>query len=159
ARIPVLAGAPPRPPSGSVPFPPGRRVSALVHTPLGGGVPLTQLGESMVAPAPRTRVSIDGARASRPDVSAARASGCQPRPHHSPCDQRQPPPEEAGPPMSATPPIDHPAPPPVLVWPTRPPDRAFAPLPRPLTCLVGRESERAAIGALLRDPDVNLLTL
>jgi predicted ATPase/DNA-binding CsgD family transcriptional regulator len=43
--------------------------------------------------------------------------------------------------------------------PLRPPDRAFTPLPRPMTSLVGRETELAAIGALLRDPDVRLLTL
>jgi non-specific serine/threonine protein kinase len=61
--------------------------------------------------------------------------------------------------MSATPPFDQPTPLPVLVMPIRPPDRAFTPLPRPMTSLVGRETELAAIGALLRDPGVRLLTL
>src|SRR5262249_29366397 len=61
--------------------------------------------------------------------------------------------------MSSAPPSDWHEPPPVLVMPVRPPDRAFTPLPRPMTSLVDRETELAAIGALLRDPDVRLLTL
>jgi predicted ATPase/DNA-binding CsgD family transcriptional regulator len=61
--------------------------------------------------------------------------------------------------MSATPPSHQPTPPPFLALPTWPSDRVFAPLPRPLTSLVDRESELAAVGALLRDPGVRLLTL
>src|SRR5262245_50535633 len=61
--------------------------------------------------------------------------------------------------MSAAPPSDQPTSPPVLVLPTRPSDRAFAPLPRPLTRLVDREADLVAVGALLRDPAVRLLTL
>src|SRR5262249_31513300 len=61
--------------------------------------------------------------------------------------------------MSSAPPSDWHEPPPVLVMPVRPPDRAFTPLPRPMTSLVDRETELAAIGALLRDPAVRLLTL
>jgi hypothetical protein len=39
------------------------------------------------------------------------------------------------------------------------PDRGPAPLPAPLTPIVGREDEIAAVIALLRDPDVHLVTL
>ena len=61
--------------------------------------------------------------------------------------------------MSATPPSNWHEPPPVLVMPVRPADREFAPLPRPLTSLVARETELAAIAGLLRDPGVRLVTL
>jgi hypothetical protein len=39
------------------------------------------------------------------------------------------------------------------------PDRGPTPLPTPLTPIVGREDEIAAVIALLRDPDVHLVTL
>jgi predicted ATPase len=39
------------------------------------------------------------------------------------------------------------------------PDRGPAPLPTPLTPIVGREDEIAAVLAMLRDPDVHLVTL
>src|SRR5262249_41425560 len=68
------------------------------------------------------------------------------------------PPPGAGNAMPTAPP-DRYEPPQVPVAPVRPSDRAFAPLPRPLTCLVDRECERAAVAALLRDPGVRLLTL
>src|SRR5215217_2800051 len=60
--------------------------------------------------------------------------------------------------MSAEPPSDW-YEPPVPVMPTRPPNPTFAPLPRPLTSLVDRESELASVVGLLRDPDIRLLTL
>src|SRR5262249_8764825 len=63
------------------------------------------------------------------------------------------------PPAPPRPPPPPPAPPPVLALPARPPDRAFAPLPRPLTPLVGREAELATVAALLGDRGVRLLTL
>ena len=40
-----------------------------------------------------------------------------------------------------------------------PPQDGMTPLPAPLTPLIGREAEQAAIAALLRDPAVRLLTL
>src|SRR5215217_8101755 len=61
--------------------------------------------------------------------------------------------------MSAEPPSDWYEPPPVPVMPTRPPNPTFAPLPRPLTSLVDRESELVSVVGLLRDPDIRLLTL
>src|SRR5262245_6130723 len=61
--------------------------------------------------------------------------------------------------MSAASPPDRPAPPPSPPMPVRAPDRALAPLPRPLTSLVDRASQLAAVAGLLRDPDVRLLTL
>ena len=39
------------------------------------------------------------------------------------------------------------------------PDRRPAPLPAPLTPIIGREDEIAAVAGLLRDPDVRLVTL
>jgi predicted ATPase/DNA-binding CsgD family transcriptional regulator len=68
-------------------------------------------------------------------------------------------PEEPGSSMSSAPPSEWHEPPNVLVIPVRPPDRAFEPLPRPLTSLVARESELAAVVAQLRTQDVRLLTL
>src|SRR5262245_20943470 len=61
--------------------------------------------------------------------------------------------------MSASPPSNWHEPPPVLVMPVRSADRAFVPLPRPLTSLVARETEVAAVAGLLRDPQVRLVTL
>src|SRR5215216_657678 len=61
--------------------------------------------------------------------------------------------------MSAEPPSDWYEPPPVPVMPTRPPNPTFAPIPRPLTSLVDRETEVASVVGLLRDPDIRLLTL
>src|SRR5262245_48391330 len=56
-------------------------------------------------------------------------------------------------------PSDRPESPSTLLAPVHPPDRAFAPLPRPPTSLVDRGPELAAVGGLLGDPDVRLLTL
>jgi predicted ATPase/DNA-binding CsgD family transcriptional regulator len=68
-------------------------------------------------------------------------------------------PEEPDSTMSAAPPSQLPEHPPIQVIPVWPPGPAFAQLPRPLTSLIDRKVELAAVGALLRDPVVRLITL